>query len=117
WSDHGLMVNDYVYVMNNSVAGYNGYFIVTNVSNTTSFDYAVTTCPTGSGTGGTIFKAPSWLPVAVTSCGVSPNLGGTLSMSDDGSTIVGSAVYSTCGSFMSGGFVWTAASNQVLDWY
>ena len=27
------------------------------------------------------------------------------------------AVYSTCGSFMSGGFIWTASSQSISDWY
>ncbi|MBS0196654.1 MAG: immunoglobulin domain-containing protein [Planctomycetes bacterium] len=59
----------------------------------------------------------TWLPVSVTSCGVPPNVGGTLAMSDDASVIVGSAVYSTCGSFMSGGFIWRQSDGQIRDWY
>ena len=60
----------------------------------------------------------SWLPVAVTSCGAPPNLGGILAMSEDGNLIAGSAVYSTCGSFMTGGFVWTPADGgTITDWY
>src|SRR6185295_17404322 len=37
--------------------------------------------------------------------------------SDDGNTIGGSAVYSTCGSFMSGGFIWHNSDGQIRDWY
>ncbi len=58
----------------------------------------------------------SWLPGSVTSCNVPPNLTPT-GMSEDGNIIVGTAVYSTCGSFMSGGFIWTAASGMITDWY
>jgi hypothetical protein len=67
---------------------------------------------------GSNLSAPaSWLPAAVTSCAIPPNIGGTLAMSDDGNVIVGSAVYSTCQSFMSGGFIWTSADNTIMDWY
>jgi len=59
----------------------------------------------------------SWLPQSVLSCGLPPTLGGILSMSDDGNTVVGSAVYSTCGSFMSGGFIWRSSDNLIQDWY
>jgi hypothetical protein len=58
----------------------------------------------------------SWLPEAVTSCGVPPTITPT-GMSQDGTTVVGIATYSTCGSFMSGGFIWTADSNTMSDWY
>ncbi|MBX3357708.1 MAG: hypothetical protein KF745_04695 [Phycisphaeraceae bacterium] len=58
----------------------------------------------------------SWLPLSVTSCGIPPTLTPT-GMSDDGNTVVGMAVYSTCGSFMSGGFIWTQSSGLVVDWY
>ena len=40
---------------------------------------------------------PSWLPAAVTSCGVPANLGGVLAMNDNGSVVVGQASWSTCG--------------------
>jgi len=66
---------------------------------------------------GSDLAAPaSWLPTSVLSCGLPPNLTPT-GMSDDGNTIVGTAVYSTCGSFMSGGFIWTASSQSISDWY
>src|SRR5690606_22606724 len=45
----------------------------------------------------------SWLPESVTSCGLPPRISPS-GMSDDGNTIVGVATYSTCGSFMSGGW-------------
>jgi hypothetical protein len=67
--------------------------------------------------GNNLTRAASWLPLSVTSCGVPPALGGSLAMSNDGNTIVGSAVYSTCGSFMSGGFIWTSADGVFTDWY
>jgi hypothetical protein len=67
--------------------------------------------------GSNLTTPASWLPIAVTNCGAPPTLGGSLSMSDDGNTIVGSAVYSTCGSFMSGGFIWTSADGVLTDWY
>lgn len=67
--------------------------------------------------GSALATPASWLPGSVLSCGVPPNIGGSLAMSDDGNTIVGSAVYSTCGSFMSGGFIWTAADGLIEDWY
>ena len=66
--------------------------------------------------GSNLTTPATWLPGAVTSCGVPPVLTPS-GMSDDGNTIVGTAVYSTCGSFMSGGFIWTAASGMILDWY
>ncbi|MBI5865455.1 MAG: hypothetical protein HZB38_13295, partial [Planctomycetes bacterium] len=58
----------------------------------------------------------TWLPGSVTTCGVPPIITPT-GMSDDGNTIIGSARYSTCGSFMTGGFIWTSASNSLVDWY
>lgn len=71
--------------------------------------------------GSTVSPQASWLPFAVTSCGINqpvaqPTLFVT-GMSDDGNTIVGFATYSTCGSFMRGGFIWTSASGLVQDWY
>jgi hypothetical protein len=40
-------------------------------------------------------------------------------MTEDGNTIVGSAVYSTCGSFMTGGFIWKDQGGEAIfrDWY
>jgi hypothetical protein len=61
----------------------------------------------------------SWLPGSVTSCGLPPNLGGQIAMSEDASVIVGSAIYSTCGSFMTGGFISRNVSGEYIteDWY
>jgi len=67
--------------------------------------------------GSNLSNPASWLPASVTGCGVPPNIGGSLAMSDDGSVIVGTAVYSTCGSFMSGGFIWHESDNLIKDWY
>ncbi len=67
--------------------------------------------------GNNLTTPASWLPGTVTNCGVPPTLGSSLSMSEDGNTIVGSATYSTCGSFMSGGFIWTSADGILTDWY
>lgn len=66
--------------------------------------------------GSNLTTPATWLPTSVTSCGVPPTLTPS-GMSEDGNTIVGTAVYSTCGSFMSGGFIWTAASGTITDWY
>lgn len=65
--------------------------------------------------GSGLVNPASWLPQSVTSCGVPPTISAT-GMSDDGSVIVGSAVYSTCGSFMSGGWIWSSETGMV-DWY
>ncbi len=67
--------------------------------------------------GANLTTPASWLPSAVTSCGQPPNLGGGICMSEDGNTIGGTAVYSTCGSFMTGGFIWHASDNLIQDWY
>jgi hypothetical protein len=69
--------------------------------------------------GRNLYTPASWLPGSVTSCGLPPNLGGSLAMNEDASVIVGTAVYSTCGSFMSGGFIATNASGEYVlhDWY
>jgi hypothetical protein len=66
--------------------------------------------------GSNLSTPASWLPVAVTSCGVPPSLTPT-GMSDDGSIVVGTATYSTCGSFMSGGWIWRASDGLIQDWY
>ena len=58
----------------------------------------------------------SWLPGAVTSCGLPPVLRPT-SMTADGNTVVGEAIYSTCSGFMSGGFIWDASDGITTDWY
>lgn len=58
----------------------------------------------------------SWLPASVTSCGLPPRLSAT-GMTEDGNTVVGIATYSTCNSFMAGGFIWTSQDNLMSDWY
>jgi hypothetical protein len=65
--------------------------------------------------GSNLANEASWLPIAVTSCGQPPNITPT-GMSEDGNTVVGTAVYSTCGSFMSGGFI-QQGDGPVQDWY
>lgn len=113
-SDHGLEVNDKVYVAGNSVTGYNGWKTVLGVPSSTTFEYDATCA--GEGTGGTANKGASWLPTTVTSCAIPPTFSIT-GMTEDGNTIVGFATYSTCGSFMRGGFIWTAADGKIRDWY
>lgn len=66
--------------------------------------------------GGNLEVEASWLPGAVLSCPIPPSLT-PLGMSEDGETIVGIARYSTCGSFMSAGFIRTATSGGLVDWY
>ncbi|HYE61103.1 MAG TPA: immunoglobulin domain-containing protein [Phycisphaerales bacterium] len=65
--------------------------------------------------GSNLTTPASWLPGSVTSCAIPPNLTPT-GMSEDGQTIVGTAVYSTCGSFMSGGFI-KVFDGPIQDWY
>ncbi|HLP83110.1 MAG TPA: hypothetical protein VK157_02070, partial [Phycisphaerales bacterium] len=67
---------------------------------------------------------PSWLPGSVLAeCApgvpgpAAPNLGSVIAMNDDASIIVGSASWSTCGSFIAGGFIYTAASGVAQDWH
>jgi hypothetical protein len=66
--------------------------------------------------GSNLTSQASWLPGSVLSCGVPPTLSPT-GVSEDGSVVVGMATYSTCGSFMSGGFIWTAQDGIMYDWY
>lgn len=66
--------------------------------------------------GSNLAQEASWLPGIVTSCGLPPIIT-PFGMTDDGNTIIGSARYSTCGSFMTGGFIWTAESGILTDWY
>jgi hypothetical protein len=66
--------------------------------------------------GSNLSTPASWLPVAVTSCSIPPTLSPT-GMSDDGNTVVGFVTYSTCSSFMRGGFIWHAADGLIQDWY
>ncbi len=69
--------------------------------------------------------SPSWLassilatcPPANLPGPLPPNLGGVIAMNDDASIIVGQASWSTCGSFISGGFIYTAASGVAQDWH
>jgi hypothetical protein len=58
----------------------------------------------------------TWLPASVTGCGLPPTFTVT-GMSDDASVVVGIARYSTCGSFMSGGFIYRASTGTAVDWY
>ncbi len=69
--------------------------------------------------GSNLTTPASWLPGSVTSCGLPPNIGSSLAMSEDGSIVVGSATYSTCGSFMTGGFIYHIVSGEPVmeDWY
>ncbi len=124
---HNLSVNDRIYITGTTSSSYNGMWQVTNVLSPTSFEFSgpdgnLLACGT-DGTGGAVYKAASWLPGSVYfGCGASSHWGAAPSltvtgMSDDGSTIVGSATYSTCGSFMTGGWIWHASDNTIQDWY
>ncbi|CAG0953810.1 hypothetical protein PHYC_00347 [Phycisphaerales bacterium] len=66
--------------------------------------------------GSTLTSNPAWLPPEVISCGLPAVLTPT-GMSDDGSTIVGFATWSTCGSFMRAGFHCAVADGLIQDWY
>jgi len=57
----------------------------------------------------------SWLPDIVVNCPIPPSITPT-GMTEDGNTIVGTVVYSTCGSFMSGGFI-QSGNGPIQDWY
>ncbi len=128
---HGLAVNDRVYIAGNIVgiaaSAYNGMWQVTAVPSVTTFEISgpdgnTLACASDS-TDGTVHKAASWLPSSVYfGCGAASRWGAPPSitptgMSDDGNTIVGVATYSTCGSFMSGGFIWHASDGTIKDWY
>jgi hypothetical protein len=124
---HGLNVGDLFYLQGTTTAAYNGMWKVSNVTSTTSFEFSApddspASCATDA-TGGSVYKAASWLPASVyLGCGAASNWGAPPSlsvtgMSDDGNTIVGTATYSTCGSFMTGGWIWHAADNTLRDWY
>lgn len=78
-------------------------------SGTNSWDFPISI-------GSNLSTPASWLPAAVTSCSIPPTLD-ALGMSDDGSIVVGAARYSTCGSFMSGGWIWHSMDNLIVDWY
>ena len=67
--------------------------------------------------GANLATPASWLPGSVTSCGQPPALGSIICMNDAGTIIAGSATYSTCGSFMQGGFIWTQAEGLIQDWH
>ncbi|MCC6322601.1 MAG: immunoglobulin domain-containing protein [Phycisphaerales bacterium] len=128
---HGLAVNANINISGNAPSGalpfgsigFNGYCTVTAVPTATTFEYMLTSCPLDTsnnqitGTGGNVNAAASWVPFAVRSCGMPPSLGNILCMSEDGNTIGGSATYSTCGSFMQGGFIWHASDGLIQDWY
>ncbi len=66
--------------------------------------------------GSNLTTPASWLPGSVTSCAIPPTLTPT-GMSADGNVIVGSVTYSTCGSFMTGGFIWANTDDGIVDWY
>ena len=69
--------------------------------------------------------SPSWLnasilapcPPANLPGPLAPNLGSIIAMNDDASIVVGQASWSTCGSFISAGFIYTAASGVAQDWH
>jgi hypothetical protein len=69
--------------------------------------------------GSNLTTPASWLPLSVTSCGLPPQLTLSIAMNDDASIIVGQARYSTCGSFMSGGFIRhdPGTGFVIEDWY
>ncbi|MFO0831886.1 MAG: hypothetical protein U0637_08575 [Phycisphaerales bacterium] len=93
--------------VDNNSSGYIGKWVWN--AGTSSWDAPVSI-------GSNLTVPATWLPAAVTNCGVPAQLTVT-GMSNDGNTVVGIARYSTCGSFMSGGFIWTSATNQIQDWY
>ncbi len=66
--------------------------------------------------GSNLATPASWLPLSVTTCGVPPTLLAT-GLTEDGNTIIGMANYSTCGSFMRGGWIWHDTDNLIKDWY
>jgi hypothetical protein len=110
---HGLAVNDWVYISGNSGgAPNNGWKQVITSEDPLTFAFNGMV----SGTGGTANKGASWLPTDITSCPIAPQLFVT-GMSDDGNTVVGFAKYSTCSSFMQGGWIWTASNGYAADWY
>ena len=58
----------------------------------------------------------SWLPLAVTNCNV-PAQFFLSGMSDDASIVIGNARYSTCGSFMSAGFIYRSSTGTAVDFH
>jgi hypothetical protein len=124
---HGLALYDRVYIAGTTTTAYNGLWQVSAVTSATTFeisgaDGTAKACAADA-TGGSLNKAASWLPASVYyGCGPASNFGSIPSitptgMSDDGNTVVGVATYSTCGSFMSGGFIWHASDGVIQDWY
>jgi hypothetical protein len=118
---HGLAVNDWVYVAGNSDPGNNGWKQVDSVGGPTTFSFSG---GMNSGTGGRGNKGASWLPYAITSTANTPtNPTASLptlfvtGLSDDGNTIVGYAQYPTTNSIMNAGWIWTAGSGVIADWY
>jgi hypothetical protein len=81
-----------------------------------TWDAGTSTWSNPENLGSNLAVEATWLPGSVTSCGLPPIITPT-SMTEDASVIVGSARYSTCGSFMTGGFIWTADDSAMLDWY
>ncbi|MBK8914243.1 MAG: hypothetical protein IPM64_06510 [Phycisphaerales bacterium] len=62
---------------------------------------------------GSDMVTPDWWQ-GFAGCPIPPSFIPT-SMSDDGTKIVGIVVWSTCGSFVRSGFIWTQASGQIQD--
>lgn len=77
---------------------------------TQSWDYPINV-------GSNLATPASWLPLPVTTCGLPPTLN-VSDLTEDGSTIIGFADYSTCGGFpMRGGWIWRSSDELVKDWY
>lgn len=80
-----------------------------------TWDSGSSTWNTPINLGSNLASEASWLPGSVTSCGLPPILTPT-GMSEDGNIVVGTARYSTCSGFMTGGFIWTT-TDGMADWY
>jgi hypothetical protein len=63
--------------------------------------------------GNALTTPASWQPSCVTAVSV----GGTLAMTEDGNTVVGSVTYQGCGLPIAGGFIWTSTDGTITDWY
>jgi hypothetical protein len=120
---HGLSVNDWVYIAGTSVASYNGLWQVAGSEDPSSF--SISAAAGGDATGGTVNKAASWLPTYILS---SPGCTGNFpairatGMSADGSVVVGLATYApnncdTLHANAQAGWIWTAATGYMEDWY
>ncbi len=117
---HGLAINDTVYIAGDSVGAYNGMWQVMGSEGPTSF--AINAVPSGTGTGGTVNKEPSWLPSYIRNC-QGTTIGVTVTgLSNDGNTIVGTMSYNpgACDNTHTpavAGWIWTAATGYMEDWY